>query len=148
EKINAGRNAILFSLGSALLTGFILLYLKFNDPGSAFTHTLNNLRYYINCGIVVLICSAVTLYRPNRKWILWAFILTLPLNISLQYFFTDLNYFVRAFYVIIAGLFIAITSSSFKLSNLITLFYGADNKVRYFGWLLLFSLIALHIIFH
>jgi SSS family solute:Na+ symporter len=148
EKINAGRNAILFSLGSALITGFILLYLKFNDPSSAFTHTLNNLRYYINCGIVVLICSAVTLYKPNRKWILWAFILTVPLNIFLQNFYPDLNYFVRAFYVIIAGLFVAITSSSFRLSNLITLFYGANNKVRYFGWLLLFSLIALHIIFH
>ena len=148
EKINAGRNAILFSLGSALLTGFILLYLKFNDPGSAFTHTLNNLRYYINCGVVVLICSAVTLYKPNRKWILWAFILTVPLNIFLQNFYPDLNYFIRAFYVIIAGLFIAITSSSFRLSNLIALFYGANDKVRYFGWLLLFSLIALHIIFH
>ena len=148
EKINAGRNAILFSLGSALITGFILLYLKFNDPGSAFTHTLNNLRYYINCGIVVLICSAVTLYKPNRKWILWAFILTIPLNIFLQNYYPDLNYFVRAFYVIIAGLFIAISSSSFRLSNLIALFYGANNKTRYLGWLLLFSLIALHIIFH
>ena len=148
EKINAGRNAILFSLGSALITGFILLYLKFNDPSSAFTHTLNNLRYYINCGIVVLICSAVTLYKPNRKWILWTFILTLPLNIFLQYYFPDLNYFVRAFYVIITGLFIAITSSSFRLSNLIALFYGANNKTRYLGWLLLLSLIALHVIFH
>ena len=148
EKINAGRNAILFSLSSALLTGFILLYLKFNDPGSAFTHTLNNLRYYINCGIVVLICSAVTLYKPNRKWILWAFILTLPLNIFLQNFYPDLNYFVRAFYVIIAGLFIAISSSNFRFSNLIALFYGANNKTRYLGWLLLLSLTALHIVFH
>ena len=55
QKIAAGRKAILFSLGTALLMGVILLYLKFDNPDSAFTHTLNNLRYYINCGIVVLI---------------------------------------------------------------------------------------------
>ena len=64
EKIQAGRYAILFSLGTALLMGFVLLYLKFDNPNAAFTHTLNNLRYYINCGIV-LICSAVLLLQPK-----------------------------------------------------------------------------------
>ena len=59
EKIKAGQKAILFSLGTALLMGMVLLYLKFDDPNSAFTHTLNNLRYYINCGIVVLILSLI-----------------------------------------------------------------------------------------
>ena len=43
EKIKAGQKAILFSLGTALLMGMVLLYLKFDDPNSAFTHTLNNL---------------------------------------------------------------------------------------------------------
>ena len=65
QKIEAGRKAILFSLGTALLMGIILLYLKFDNPDSAFTHTLTNLRYYINCGIVVLICSSVILVKPN-----------------------------------------------------------------------------------
>ena len=44
EKIKAGQKAILFSLGTALIMGMVLLYLKFDDPNSAFTHTLNNLR--------------------------------------------------------------------------------------------------------
>ena len=65
QKISAGRKAILFSLGTSLIMGFILLYLKFDNPNSAFTHTLNNLRYFINCGIVVLICCAVLLRKPN-----------------------------------------------------------------------------------
>ena len=78
EKIKAGQKAILFSLGTALLMGMILLYLKFDDPNSAFTHTLNNLRYYINCGIVVLICSAVILIKPRQEIVLFAFIATLP----------------------------------------------------------------------
>ena len=43
QKISAGRKAILFSLGTALMMGLILLYLKFDNPDSAFTHTLNNL---------------------------------------------------------------------------------------------------------
>ena len=62
EKIRSGRRAIVFSLFTALLMAMILLYLKFDNPDSAFTHTLNNLRYYINCGVVVLICSAVYSY--------------------------------------------------------------------------------------
>ncbi|GIR99241.1 MAG: hypothetical protein CM15mP102_00620 [Flavobacteriales bacterium] len=66
--------------------GMVLLYLKFDDPNSAFTHTLNNLRYYINCGIVVLICSAVILTKPRQEIVLFAFITTLPINISLQIF--------------------------------------------------------------
>ena len=94
EKIKAGQKAILFSLGTALLMGMLLLYLKFDDPNSAFTHTLNNLRYYINCGIVVLICSAVILIKPRQEIVLFAFIATLPVNILLQIFLPEINYFV------------------------------------------------------
>ena len=49
QKINSGRMAIIFSLCTALLMSMVLLYLKFDSPESAFTHTLNNLMYYINC---------------------------------------------------------------------------------------------------
>jgi len=67
QNINSGRMAIIFSLCTALLMSMVLLYLKFDSPESAFTHTLNNLRYYINCGIVVLIISAVLLIKPKIK---------------------------------------------------------------------------------
>ena len=107
EKIKAGQKAILFSLGTALIMGMVLLYLKFDDPNSAFTHTLNNLRYYINCGIVVLICSAVILTKPRQEIVLFAFITTLPVNISLQIFLPEMNYFVRAFWVVLIGLILA-----------------------------------------
>ena len=95
--------------------GLVLLYLKFDKPDSAFTHTLNNLRYYINCGIVVLICSAVLLIRPNLKLVLTAFLLTLPLNIGLQVLLPEMNYFVRAFWVI-SGLTIALIGSNGSLN--------------------------------
>ncbi len=148
EKIKAGQNAILFSLGTALITGMVLLYLKFDDPNSAFTHTLNNLRYYINCGIVVLICSAVILIKPRQEIVLFAFITTLPVNISLQIFLPEMNYFVRAFWVIIIGLILATLASRGQFNSLLSLFRPANNLTRNFGWALAISLILLHIIFH
>ena len=148
EKIKAGQKAILFSLGTSLIMGLVLLYLKFDDPDSAFTHTLNNLRYYINCGIVVLICSAVILSKPRRDIVLFAFIATLPINISLQIFFPEMNYFVRAFWVIFIGLFIIIIGSRGKLNSILGLFEPANRLTRNWGWLLAISLLLLHLIFH
>ncbi|MEC7068369.1 MAG: sodium/solute symporter, partial [Bacteroidota bacterium] len=57
QMVEAGRRAILFSFVSGVTVGILLLYLKFSDPNAAFTHSLNELRYYINCGIVVVICA-------------------------------------------------------------------------------------------
>ncbi len=148
EKIKAGQKAILFSLGTALLMGMLLLYLKFDDPNSAFTHTLNNLRYYINCGIVVLICSAVILIKPRQEIILFAFIATLPVNILLQIFLPEMNYFVRAFWVIFIGLSLTTLASRGQFNSLLSLFRPANNLTRNFGWVLAISLILLHIIFH
>ena len=148
EKIKAGQKAILFSLGTALIMGMVLLYLKFDDPNSAFTHTLNNLRYYINCGIVVLICSAVILTKPRQEIVLFAFIATLPVNISLQIFLPEMNYFVRAFWVILIGLLLTTLASRGRFNSLLSLFSPANNLTRNFGWALAISLILLHIIFH
>ena len=148
EKIKAGQKAILFSLGTSLIMGLVLLYLKFDDPDSAFTHTLNNLRYYINCGIVVLICSAVILSKPRREIVLFAFIATLPINISLQIFFPEMNYFVRAFWVIFIGLSITIAGSRGKLNSILGLFEPANRLTRNWGWSLAISLLLLHLIFH
>ena len=148
EKIKAGQKAILFSLGTALIMGMVLLYLKFDDPNSAFTHTLNNLRYYINCGIVVLICSAVILTKPRQEIVLFAFIITLPINISLQIFLPEMNYFVRAFWVILIGLLLTALASRGRFNSLLSLFRPANNLTSNFGWALAISLILLHIIFH
>ena len=128
EKIKAGQKAILFSLGTSLIMGLVLLYLKFDDPDSAFTHTLNNLRYYINCGIVVLICSAVILSKPRREIVLFAFIATLPINVSLQIFFPEMNYFVRAFWVIFIGLSITIAGSRGQLNSMLGAFQASKQR--------------------
>ena len=148
QKINAGRKAILFSLGTALMMGLILLYFEFDNPDAAFTHTLNNLRYYINCGIVVLICSAVLLIKPNIKVVLFAFITTLPINIGLQLILPEMNYFVRAFWVIFSGLSLGIIASKGQLNSIVSLFQPASKQSRNWGWALAISLLFLHFIFH
>ncbi|MGB1449053.1 MAG: SLC5 family protein [Flavobacteriaceae bacterium] len=148
EKIQAGRKAILFSLSTALMMGLILLYLKFDRPDSAFTHTLNNLRYYINCGIVVLICSAVLLAKPNKKVVLFAFVATLPINLSLHLLFPEMNYFVRAFWVIFSGLGLGIIASKGQLNALLDLFEPATKRGKNWGWALAISLLLLHLVFH
>ena len=148
QKIAAGRKAILFSLGTALLMGVILLYLKFDNPDSAFTHTLNNLRYYINCGIVVLICSAVILVKPNPNKILFIFLITLPLNIGIQFLYPSMNYFIRAFFVIIIGLTLSIIFSKNRLNPIFSLFIPANQINKFWGWILAFSLLLIHISFH
>ena len=148
QKISAGRKAILFSLGTALLMGVILLYLKFDNPDSAFTHTLNNLRYYINCGIVVLIFSAVILVKPNPNKILIIFLITLPLNMGIQFLYPSLNYFIRAFFVIIIGLTLSIIFSKNKLNPIFSLFIPANQINKFWGWILAFSLLLIHISFH
>ena len=148
EKINSGRKAIIFSFFTALLMSLILLYLKFDSPESAFTHTLNSLRYYINCGIVVLIISAIFLIKPKVKVILIAFIMTIPLNFLIQFSFTEINYFLRAFIVIVFGLIIVFFYSRKKILSFNSVLNSSSIKNSYIGIILLLSLILTHIIFH
>ena len=148
EKINSGRKAIIFSFFTAILMSMILLYLKFDSPESAFTHTLNSLRYYINCGIVVLIISAIFLIKPKVKVILIAFIMTIPLNFLIQFLFTEINYFLRAFVVIIFGLIIVFFYNRKKLLSFNFILNSSSIKNTYIGIILLLSLILIHVIFH
>lgn len=148
QQIHAGRKAILWSFGSALLMGAVLTYLKFENPEAAFTHTLNSLRYYFNCGFVVLICVALWSLHPNKNWVMAAFLLTIPINVGLQFGMPELNYFVRAFIVIAVGLGIALVGSRSPLKKLELLFTSGGAWQTKAGWALAASLVALHIYWH
>ena len=161
QVVDAGRKTILISLITGVLMGFVLLYVKFENPEAAFTHTLNELRYYINCGIVVLICSAAFLVAPNHRIALIAFLSTIPLHlifkgfdfrlISFDGFFPTMNYFVRAGWVIVIAFFILTIGSwkdGFKKGKDIIFLQKESKGVQQIGLGLLGSLIILHIIFH
>jgi SSS family solute:Na+ symporter len=161
QVVAAGRKTILISLITGVLMGFVLLYVKFENPEAAFTHTLNELRYYINCGIVVLICSAAFLVAPNHRVALIAFLSTIPLHlifkgfdfgfISFDGFFPTMNYFVRAGWVIVIAFSILTLGSwkaGFKQWQDIIILQKESKGVQQIGLGLLASLIILHIVFH
>jgi len=149
QMINAGRKTILVTLFTGILMGLILMYIKYKDSGAAFTHTLNELRYFINCGIVVLICSAALLMKPSHRGALIGFIITVPLQFVFIKIYPEMNYFFRAFLVIISGLLVVFaTSIQGGITSWRGLIQSADKKVSILGWLLLISLIVIHIIWH
>ncbi len=147
--ISVGRKTILVALFTGILMGLILLYIKFNNPESAFTHTLNQLRYFVNCGIVVLICSAVLLIKPSHKGAMIGFVMTVPVQFLILYLFPDMNYFVRAFFVIMSGLItVILISISGGLSTWKDLFVSDGKKIEWYGWALMALLVFVHVIFH
>ena len=146
--VSAGRNTILITLITGSLMGLVLLYVKFKNPEDAFTHTLNELRYYINCGIVVLICAAAFLAFPNKRAALVAFFSTIPLHLIFKNFTPDMNYFVRAGWVIMIAFLLLTIGSDFYFKKRKDLFKSSSSAATQFGWGLLISLILLHYIFH
>jgi SSS family solute:Na+ symporter len=154
ELVRAGRRTILFTLCTGILMGLVFMYLKLNDAGTAFTHTLNEIRYYVNCGIVVLICSAVLLLAPVPKITLAAFLASAPLNLVIKFLLPNLNYFVRAGLVIVLifllfqvfGQTLAGRSSA-RWRPARELFLANDQSVKWLGFGLALSLIVLHLVF-
>lgn len=148
QMVEAGRRAILFSFVTGVTVGILLLYLKFSDPNAAFTHTLNELRYYINCGIVVIICAAAFLVAPQHKVTFVAFLATIILQFIFKSFFPEMNYFVRAMWIILIGFTLIFLFSKTQFKNPRTLFQIGSKQIQKLGFGMLISLILLHIIFH
>ena len=147
EKIIAGRKSIIIALCVGLTVGIYLLYLKLDKPQVAFTHVLNNLRYYINCGIVLLICTSVLLIKPNKKLIFYLLVLSIPLNLIIEKLIPELNYFLRAFTVIISLLILSILFSKGKIKKIKSLFYPSSILNRILVFLFLGILIIIPFLF-
>jgi SSS family solute:Na+ symporter len=148
QMVKAGRRAILFSFLTGVTVGILLLYLKFSDPNAAFIHTLNELRYYINCGIVVVICAAVFLVAPKHKTSFYAFLATIFFQFIFKSFFPEMNYFVRAMWIILIGFTLIFVFSKTQFKNPRILFQTDSKPIQRIGLGMLISLILLHIIFH
>lgn len=149
EVVRAGKNTIIVTLITGITMGLILLYVKFENPQAAFTHTLNELRYYINCGIVVLICTAAFMVAPKHRLTLIAFLSTIPLHLLIIYLYPDMNYFVRAMWVIIIAFGISSISGWINgWKPLRSLIQYESNDILNIGIGLLVSLVTLHIVFH
>jgi len=147
--VKAGKNTILVTLVTGITMGLILLYVKFKNPEAAFTHTLNELRYYINCGIVVLICTAAFMVTPNKKATLIGFLSTIPLHLIIIQLFPEMNYFVRAMWVILIAMsFVMLMSSGDGFRRWKDLVQAESVQVKRLGMVLLGSLVLVHLVFH
>ena len=149
EMVAMGKRTILVTLFTGIAMGLTLMYLKLNNPGDAFTHTLNELRYYINCGIVVVILSAALLIVRAPKITLLAFLASTPLNLAIKYYIPDMNYFVRAGVVIVALFVIFQLLPGRNSFRPVKEFFVADSKsAAWLGAGLALSLLVLHFVFH
>jgi SSS family solute:Na+ symporter len=79
---------------------------------------------------------------------LTAFLITVPVNVFILFYFPEMNYFVRAFWVIFTGLLIALLGNRKKLNSIILLFEAASVKHKFWGFMLLLSLLITHAVFH
>jgi len=156
EMIRVARRTILVTLLTGTAMACYLVYTKLAAPEDAFTHTLNEMRYYVNCGIVILICTAAFVVVRQRWSVLLAFLLSIPSNLFIKAYLPEMNYFVRAMWVILIGFgIIALVQliSSTSGSSLATKspsrpLGNSDPKVVFFGFCLVLSLITLHVLFH
>jgi len=150
QMVSAGRFTILATLVTGIIVGVILLNAKLGDTKVSFTHTLNELRYYVNTSIVVIICASAFLLRPNKWLALGGVLLTASIYAGVKYLAPDVNYFVRVIYAIGAG---------FSLIAIPTLIQNGQRdwrsyiqfttkQIAWFGWGLLILLVLLHIIWH
>jgi len=86
---------------------------------------------------------------PSHRWSLLAFIITIPLHLIIIQLFPDMNYFVRAMWVILIAFgLLWITSTNKRWKALNQLLQPADQGIARIGLGLASSLAVLHIIFH
>ena len=149
EMVRAGRRTILVALFTGVAMGLILMYLKMTDPEAAFTHALNEMRYYINCGIVVVILSAALLLAPVPGVTLVSFLCSSLVYAGLKWAFPEMNYFVRAGCVI-AGVFllVQVPAAGFRFRPLREWLVAEEANVKWWGAGLALSLVVLHFVFH
>lgn len=149
--VSIGRYSIIASLITGVLFAFIVVYVKFGNPGFPLTHWFNSMSYYIKIGFVIIVMSAMFLYKPNRQLVLFTMILSVLVTYGFQTIFPEMNYFVRTAWVIVIGFSMiavpTVIKNGFKLPQE-NLFQVSHKNVMHFGIILALSLIAVHIVFH
>jgi SSS family solute:Na+ symporter len=151
QVVRAGKLTIVASLVSGLLFGFVVVYVKFGNPGFPLTHWFNELSYYVKNGFVLLVLAAVFLLRPSRRIVLFTLLFSVVLTYLFKITFTEMNYFVRSGWVIL------ISFAMVAIPTVIVhgwrapereLFVASRPAVARFGWALALSLLVCHFAFH
>ena len=149
--VRMGKLAIIGTLVTGVLFGFIQIYVKFQNPNFALTHWFNELSYYVKNGFVLLIVCAIFLSNASRRLVFAAMLASIPLTVGFKLAFPEMNYFVRSTWVIL-GTITAVAIPTLwgrgwgiRAKDLVTL---SSKGVGYGGIVLLASLVLCHVVFH
>ena len=151
QVVSAGKKSILAAFITGAIFSFVVLYVKFDNPGFPLTHWFNQLSYFVKNGFVIIVMSAVFLIRPSNKLVLFTMLSSVPLTYLFMKFLPDMNYFVRSSWVILLSFgFVAVVTLFKKgeVFNSKNMLMVSDKFVGRLGLLLALSLIACHIVFH
>jgi hypothetical protein len=149
--VRAGKRAIIATLISGVLFGFVVIYVKYGNPQFPLTHWFNELSYYVKNGFVLLVMAAVFLVNPSKRLVLATFLSSVAVTYFMNEFFEEMNYFVRSGWVIVLTFaMVAIPTvlrNGWRLPLKELLLLSSPSTIR-FGTALLGSLILCHLIFH
>lgn len=151
EVVAMGKKAIVVTLLTGLSFGFVQVYIKFSNPEFALTHWFNNTSYYIKVGFVILIASAVFLYRARPNLVLAMMFVAIGIKLLLERMLPDMAYFNITALTILAGFGVVAVDTLWRQRRLVKgheIWYSDGRPVSVLGGLLLASLILLQITFH
>ncbi len=151
QVVATGKKAILVTLVTGLSFGFVQVYIKFSNPEFALTHWFNDMSYYIKVGFVILIASAVFLYRARPNLVLAMLFVTIGIKLGLEQLLPDLAYFNITALTILVGFAVVAVESVWRERRVVSyrdIWYSDGRSVSVMGALLLLSLLFLQVRFH
>ncbi len=151
EMVAMGKRAILVTLVTGLLFGFLQVHIKFSNPEFALTHWFNNMSYYIKIGFVLLIASAVFVYKAKNGLVLAMMFLTIGIKLALEKVLPEMAYFNITALTILMGFAVISGEAWWRTRRGICwsdIWYVHDRGVAWGGVALLGSLVGLQVYFH
>ena len=151
QVVAMGRKAIVVTLLTGLAFGFLQVWIKTSNPTFALTHWFNDMSYYIKVGFVILICSAVFLYRARPGLVLAMMVATVGIKLLYEALLPGVAYFNITALTILTGLAVVAAEAWARNRRGIRwreIWYAADRGVATSGVALAASLVILQIVFH
>jgi SSS family solute:Na+ symporter len=151
QVVAMGKKAIMVTLATGLTFGFVQVYVKFSNPEFALTHWFNDMSYYIKVGFVILIASAVFLYRARPNLVLAMMFVTIGIKLLLEQLLPNLAYFNITALTILSG-YLVVALDSWVVHRKVVhpreIWHAESRGTSSLGALLLASLLLLQIKFH
>jgi SSS family solute:Na+ symporter len=151
QVVRMGRRAIVVTLFTGLAFGCLQAWVKFASPDFALTHWFNDMTYYIKVGFVILVASAVFLYRARANLVLAVMVGAVGLKLALERALPGMAYFNVTALTILGGFAVVAAEAWWRERRGIDwtgVWRVADRTAGRAGVALAVSLVAIQILFH